>query len=118
MKELVLTVSGDIKGMAMNYFLKDESKAKRVRIKLSDDMFNQSMNQSIKLSSSSKHTLNYSKTSSKNLMENEKIIYPALEELNFYNCEINQVKQVEIIIENDSGLTTEYEIYSEKYASN
>lgn len=36
--------------------------------------------------------------SSKNLMENEKIVYPMLEELTFYNCEINQVRQVEIII--------------------
>lgn len=44
--------------------------------------------------------------STKNLLENEKLVYPLLEELNFYNCEINQVKQVEIIIENDSGLTT------------
>lgn len=49
-------------------------------------------------------------SSTKNVFENEKIIYPFLQELNFYNCEINQVKQVEIIIENDSGLTTEYNI--------
>lgn len=53
--------------------------------------------------------------SSKNLLENEKIVYPLLEELNFYNCEINQVRQVEIIIENDSGLTTEYEVYAENF---
>lgn len=47
--------------------------------------------------------------SSKNTQyEGEKLVYPLLEELNFYNCEINQVKQLEIIIENDSGLTTEY----------
>lgn len=33
-------------------------------------------------------------------LEADKLIYPALEEINFYNCEINKVRQIEIIIEN------------------
>jgi hypothetical protein len=45
------------------------------------------------------------KSSKTGFHEQEKIIYPFLEEINFYNCEINQVRQMEIIIENDSGLT-------------
>lgn len=96
-KQESLQLLGMIKGMAMNYYIKDESRVKKIRQKIED------LPQSIKLSASS---FTASMKSSKNLLENEKLVYPILEELNFYNCEINQVKQVEIIIENDSGLTT------------
>ena len=105
-KSSALQITGTIKGMAMNYYLKDEARVKKIRQKIED------VPQSIKLSASS---FNASMKSSKNLLENEKLVYPNLEELNFYNCEINQVRQVEIIIENDSGLTTEYEVYADSF---
>lgn len=101
-----LRVEGSVKGMAMNYYLRDEARARKVRVKVEEG------GQSVKLSASS---LNASMRSAKSLLENEKIVYPILEELNFYHCEINQVRQQEIIIENDSGLTTEFEVEAELF---
>ena len=46
-KDNQLHIYGKIKGMAMNYYLKDEAKAKKVKVKLEDG------SQSIKLSSTS-----------------------------------------------------------------
>lgn len=58
-KERELQLTGTIKGMAMNYYLKDETRAKRIRQKIED------LPQSVKLSASS---LNASMKSSKNLL--------------------------------------------------
>jgi hypothetical protein len=44
-----MQITGMIKGMAMNYYIKDESKAKRVKVKFEEN------SQSIKMSSSSFH---------------------------------------------------------------
>jgi len=44
-----LTIKGTTKGMAMNYYLKDEARAKKVRVKLEDG------SQSVKLSATSLH---------------------------------------------------------------
>ena len=85
-KERKLNLVGTVKGMTMNYYLKDETRAKKIRQKVED------FTQSVKLSTTS---FSASMSSAKqSLFENEKLIYPTLEELNFYNCEINQVKQV------------------------
>jgi hypothetical protein len=67
------------------------------------------------MTTSVKHSTMSFKSSKTNFHDQEKLIYPNLEELNFYNCEISQVRQMEIIIENDSGLTTEFNIYAETY---
>lgn len=60
---------GTIKGMAMNYYIKDESRVKKIRQKIED------LPQSVKLSASS---FTASMRSSKNLLENEKLVYPIL----------------------------------------
>ena len=46
-KEKSLLISGKIRGMAMNYYLKDEARAKKVKVKVDDGL------QSVKLSNSS-----------------------------------------------------------------
>jgi hypothetical protein len=58
-KQRELQLTGTIKGMAMNYYIKDESRAKKVRQKIED------ISQSVKLSASS---FNASMKSSKNLL--------------------------------------------------
>lgn len=60
-KSSALQIAGTIKGMAMNYYLKDEARVKKIRQKIED------VPQSIKLSASS---FNASMKSSKNLLEN------------------------------------------------
>jgi hypothetical protein len=52
-KEKNLQIYGTIKGMAMNYYIKDESRAKKVKVKIEDGM------QSVKLSNSSFQASSY-----------------------------------------------------------
>lgn len=42
-------------------------------------------------------------------------MYPLLERLEFFNCEINKPKQLEISLENLSDLNTEFEVEASTY---
>lgn len=52
-KEKALRIHGTVKGMAMNYYIKDEGRAKKVKVKTEDGM------QSVKLSNSSFQASSY-----------------------------------------------------------
>lgn len=54
-----MNLKGTIKGMAMNYYIKDESRAKKIRVKIDD------ASQSIKMSAAS---LSQSMKSSKTML--------------------------------------------------
>lgn len=96
-----------IKGVEINYFIKDESRARKVRERIEEPV------SSVKLS-----THSFKSISKSQYLETERTIYPGLQELNFYNCQINKVEQLEILIENDSGLTAEYEVFAENFHTN
>ena len=42
------------------------------------------------------------------LKEKERFIYPELTKVNFFNCEINIPKQIEVMLENHSDLNAEF----------
>jgi hypothetical protein len=52
-KESSLQIHGTIKGMAMNYYIKDDARAKKIKVKPEDGM------QSVKLSNSSYQASSY-----------------------------------------------------------
>lgn len=100
-----------MKGLEVGYYLMDESQAKRVKVR-------ETMEDFVKTKSKKYTTMTHaSGFASTSIVsgQKEKVIYPNLEKVEFFNCIINTPKQIDIILANLSDLDTDFELHAEQF---
>jgi len=108
---LELQVSAEMRGLEIAYHLVDESLAKKVKVK--DTIEDMNHTKSKKFTTIT-HTSGFA-SGSIGSREKETTVYPLLEKLEFFNCEINKPRQLDISLENLSDLNTEFEVEALNY---
>lgn len=98
-----------MKGLEVAYHLVDEAQAKKVKVR--DDDFGKTKSKKFTTYTLASGLGSQSIASK----EREKLVYPLLEKVEFFNCEINKPRQLDIVLENLSDLDTEFEVFAENY---
>jgi hypothetical protein len=106
-----LEVIAEMRGLEVAYHLVDESLAKKVKVKDTIEDMNRTKSKKFTTVTLTSGFASASIGS----REKETTVYPMLERLEFFNCEINKPRQIDISLENLSDLNTEFEVEALNY---